>query len=49
MSRALLVGYENGTFVFSKDTQQGHIQDDDVLFNWTTQDTMTLLRNGLPF
>jgi len=49
MSRALLVVHENGSFVFSRDMQQGHIQDDDVFFNWTTQDTMTMLKSGLPF
>jgi hypothetical protein len=37
------------SFVFSRDTQQGGIQDDDVFFNWTTQDIMIMSSSGLPF
>jgi hypothetical protein len=44
--------HENGNFVFPMDPwdmQQGGIQDDDVFFNWTTQDTMIVPSSGLPF
>jgi hypothetical protein len=34
MGKALLIMHENGILFFSRDTQQGHIEDDDVLFNW---------------
>ncbi len=33
MSQVLLVVHKNESFVFSMDTQQGNIQDDDVFFN----------------
>ncbi len=49
MSRVFFVVDENGSFAFSRDTQQGDIQNDDVFFNWTTQDTMIVLNSGLPF
>jgi hypothetical protein len=52
MSMALLLEHENGSFTFSKDPQdmqQGGIHDDDVLYNWTTQDTMIVSSSGLPF
>jgi hypothetical protein len=49
INKAVLGVHENGSFVFSRDMHQGHIQDDDVFFNWTTQDTMTVSRSGLPF
>jgi len=29
--------------------QQGDIHDDDVLFNWTIQDTMIMLSSDFPF
>jgi len=41
--------HENGFLFFSRDMQQGDIQDDDVFLNWTTQNTMTMLNSGLPF
>jgi hypothetical protein len=43
--------HENGSFAFltnPQDTQQGGIQDDDVFFNWTIQDTMIMSSSGLP-
>jgi hypothetical protein len=49
MSRALLLVHKDGSFVFSKDTHLRDIQNDDMLFNWTIQDTMTMLSGGLPF
>ncbi len=49
MSKGFLIVHNNGSFVFLKDMQQGHIQDDDVFFSWTNQDTMIVLRSGLPF
>ncbi len=49
MSKAFLIGHKNGNFVFLRDMHQGHIQDDDVFFRWTIQDTMIVLKIGLPF
>jgi hypothetical protein len=49
MSKVLLVVHNIGSFAFSRDMQQGDIQDDDVFFNYTTQDTMMVSSNGLPF
>ncbi len=44
--------HENDSFVFltnPRDTQQRGVQDDDVFFNWTTEDTMIMSSSGLPF
>jgi hypothetical protein len=49
MSKVFLVVHNNGSFVFSRDMQEGDIQDDDVFFNYTTQDTMTISSSGLRF
>jgi hypothetical protein len=49
MSRTLFLVHKNGSFVFSRVTQQGGIQDDDVFFNWTIQDLMIMLSSGFPF
>jgi hypothetical protein len=49
MNMAFLLVHENGSFVFSRDMHQGDIQDDDVYFNLTTQDIMTVSNSGLPF
>jgi hypothetical protein len=41
--------HKNGSFPFSRDMRQRGIQDDDAFFNWTIEDTMTMLSSGLPF
>jgi hypothetical protein len=49
MSRVLFIVCDNGSFAFSRDMQQGDIQNDDVFFNYSTKNSMTVSSSGLPF